>query len=340
MINKKIIPHTDHRLGRNINHDSRSRDFKYNTSGLNIVSAVHPRHISILNQGQVGSCVGNAGIGNLATDPDFTSLPTTLKYSLNETGAVKLYSDCETFDGDGPYPPNDNGTSGLTCAQVLLAAKQISGYTHTFSLNDALLALGQTPIMVGSYWYNSMFTPASDGKLIITPSSGIAGGHEYEVREIDAVKQIIWIDNSWGTSWGVQGRAYMTFTELGNLLTLQGDVTILTPLNLLPSVQVTVSPSNVITAGTTVTFTATPLNAQNPTYKWYLNGLSVGTNSTTYTSSTLTDGSKVYCTMVSGTSTLTSNTINITVNSTPVADTNDITLNAAFKVWQKAKGLS
>ena len=36
--------------------------------------------------------------------------------SDRQAGAYRLYSAEESIDGDGPYPPNDNGSSGLTCA--------------------------------------------------------------------------------------------------------------------------------------------------------------------------------------------------------------------------------
>jgi hypothetical protein len=37
--------------------------------------------------------------------------------------------------------------------------------------------------------------------------------------------------NSWGTSWGVNGRAYFTFDDFKELLAAEGDCTVFTPLN-------------------------------------------------------------------------------------------------------------
>ncbi len=77
---------------------------------------------------------------------------------------------------------------------------------------------------------------------------------------------------------------------------------------------------NSICTGTSITFTATPTNGgTSPSYQWYVNGAAVGTNSTTYTTSSLTTGSTVYCIMTSSDGTVsnnpaTSNTLTITVS--------------------------
>lgn len=240
-IYRERIPSSDPRLRRHVHHDSESRRYPYPTAGLKLVSAVHERHIPILDQGNLGSCTGNAGIGCMGTTPLYEPISAEaplsqvpgplIWYGLDEPGAVQLYSDATKIDdAPGEYPPDDTGSDGLSVAKVLKSAGEISGYQHTFTLQDALLALTQTPIMIGINWYEQMFTPDADGRVRL--SGALAGGHELCSREIDVERERVVLDNSWGgPNWGVQGRCWLTFADFGALLSRQGDVTILLPLS-------------------------------------------------------------------------------------------------------------
>src|ERR1035437_10187506 len=128
MIYKQKIPSTDLRLGRHIEHDSRSLSFAFDTSGLSIIDVEHKRLCPIFNQGQVGSCTGNAGIGAINTEP---FIQNTSYYTADENGALKLFSEAEIIDGGVGYPPEDVGSSGLSIAKALTNSKMISGYQHT-----------------------------------------------------------------------------------------------------------------------------------------------------------------------------------------------------------------
>jgi PKD repeat protein len=67
-----------------------------------------------------------------------------------------------------------------------------------------------------------------------------------------------------------------------------------------PTVSIAASPSNAICAGTPTTFTATATNAGTaPVYQWKVNGLNVGSNSTTYSSSSLANGDLITVTLTS-----------------------------------------
>lgn len=97
------------------------------------------------------------------------------------------------------------------------------------------------------------------------------------------------------------------------------NITMTVNANQVPQVTIAAS-ANPICAGASVTFTATPTNAgATPGYQWRVNGNPVGTNSATYTTSTLTTGSTVECVMTSSAQcntvpTANSNVITMTVN--------------------------
>lgn len=218
------------KLGRNIEHDTRSLTFGFDTTGLEIKDVEHIRLIPILNQGNVGSCTAQAGIGAVNTQP-FIQTPSPY-YSPDETGALKLYSDNELADYGIAYPPQDSGSSGLTTAKNLQKANMISGFQHTFTLEDALKALTKYPLMIGTIWTSDMFHPDLDGRVHIT--GALAGGHEYEVYKNDTKLGIVWAHNSWGESWGINGNFYLTWADLATLLSQQGDVIVPFPLIVIP----------------------------------------------------------------------------------------------------------
>lgn len=68
-----------------------------------------------------------------------------------------------------------------------------------------------------------------------------------------------------------------------------------------PSVSIAITAgTNPAASGSSVTFTATPTNGgTTPAYQWKVNGTNVGTNSATYTTTTLTNGAVVTCVMTS-----------------------------------------
>jgi gliding motility-associated-like protein len=70
--------------------------------------------------------------------------------------------------------------------------------------------------------------------------------------------------------------------------------------NPIPLVTIVANPTGPICQGTSVTFTATPtFGGTSPVFQWHLNGVVVGTNSNTYTSTTLANGASIYVTMTS-----------------------------------------
>lgn len=225
------------RLGRHVHHDPRSRTYGISEDLIpsTYVTATHKVRIPVLDQGNLGSCTGNAAEGFAGTDPVYGAIPATVKArptgdaAADEKQAVALYSAATRLDNvRGVYPPTDTGSSGLAVAKASQAAGLISGYQHAFSLDTALKALAVSPLIVGVNWYSGFDNP--DGNGLVKVSGSVRGGHEFLLYGINAETGHVLARNSWGTTWGVQGAFQFSFDDLGRLLDEQGDATLFVPL--------------------------------------------------------------------------------------------------------------
>jgi len=209
------------RLGRHVEHDPQSRAFLAGTAAVTTVT--FKRHVRAFDQGDLGSCTGNALAGVLMTDPFWVS-----SRVLTEADAVALYKVATKLDNiPGKYPPNDTGSSGLGVMKAAVQAKYITGYAHVFSLDHLLGSLVLRPGILGINWYTSFDSPSSTGECPLTASATVRGGHEVEMFGIDAKKERVWCYNSWGPTWGGRknGTFYFSFKTLKRLLSEQGDAT-------------------------------------------------------------------------------------------------------------------
>jgi hypothetical protein len=224
------------KLGRNIRVDSRSLAYPYKPVSQIQTDGDWQRFVGPFDQGEVGSCTGNAAIGCMATGLYHATYTPDALYSLDESGALGCYSAATKLDTyPGQYQPTDTGSDGPAVAQALKNAGMISGYTHATTGKDARLALGEGPIIVGMKWYNSMFEAGPDGRMTVDRNSGLAGGHEIVFDKIDALKGQAWFTQSWGPSFGVErdgipGRAWFDLDDFEMQVNDQGDATIFVPI--------------------------------------------------------------------------------------------------------------
>lgn len=231
------VPRAGARLGRNLWLDARSLahmvENDVHEMGKSLTNQSWERVLAVLDQGQLGSCTGNAGTGALGTRPFFDVagdvLPSTTDATEAEKFAVQLYSDATVVDGyPGDYPPDDTGSSGLAICKVLKTRGTIKGYRWARSAYGFLRLLQNGPVLQGMPWYKAFFEPDKDGFIDADPhwtSSGIAGGHEIEAVGVeldstDAFDSVITYVNSWGTGWGDGGRFRMrlrTYEQLAGV---------------------------------------------------------------------------------------------------------------------------
>lgn len=205
-------------LGRSVEHDSRSLD--HLVSRLLAAKPIQPvewaRHSAILQQGQIGSCTGNAMAGWMACEPHCTSNDLGAWYT--EHAALCFYGLATRLDSfPGSWPAIDTGSSGLAVAKGAQYLGLIGSYSWAQTTAQLLQALMYGPVLIGSVWLEGMFTPDANGE--VKPTGAVAGGHEYLCRGWDG--KYLLLDNSWSESWGPLGGRFKLSLDSWEILRKQ-----------------------------------------------------------------------------------------------------------------------
>lgn len=242
-----------YRLGRHVHHDSRSLRYAVGVLPKDAIKTVAwQRRIPILNQGNLGSCTGNALTGLLGTDSlgrtatpaivvkaDRFGIFTAGSHMLDEQFAVGAYT-INTHEDDadgipGYYPPDDTGSSTIACGKTAVDLGVATGYTHAFSLDALKSGLQSGPALWGTVWLESMFDPDSSGFLKVDKRSKVAGGHELCITGYEATHKFFTVANSWDTTWGNNGYCYVNEADMKWLLSKDGDAAFLALTNPAPT---------------------------------------------------------------------------------------------------------
>lgn len=233
MVNSLVLPLAErvvrgHRLGRNIRHDPRSLLYRLDVSGLGINDVDWKSNIPIMDQNGIGKCTAEAATKVLSCDPFWPTLTQAEQQFLNDEWSTQFYADETAVDPySGTYPPDDTGSDGLTSGKVAQARGLISGYEHTFSVDDALKGLQLRPACWGTLWKSGMDNVnPSTGQ--VTYTGDVRGGHEIALYKVDVSQERVWFYQSWG-SWGLNGSAWISFDDFAASLKDEGDVTFYTP---------------------------------------------------------------------------------------------------------------
>jgi len=118
---------------------------------------------------------------------------------------------------------NYEGTTVRAGAKTFQKLGIVKEYRWAQTIDDvinSLLYLG--PMVVGTKWTDGMNHPTS-AQHIIRPSGRNAGGHAYLLNGVNMDKELFRIKNSWGSTWGFHGIAYIRFRDFEKLLKDRGE---------------------------------------------------------------------------------------------------------------------
>ena len=208
------------KLGRFVEHDPKSWNYQARRA-TQLKTVLWSHKAPVLDQGNLGSCTGNA-LAQCCNTTKFVHSRLRGRY-LDETAARNLYSRATHLDSDpASWPPTDTGSSSLAVCKAGVALGYLSGYRHAFGFDHFAAAIGLQPVIAGTNWYDSMFEPDRNG--VVTIGGQVAGGHEYLVLGISYRTRMVTCLNSWSKSWGMSGRFKMSFDTFTRLLNEQGDI--------------------------------------------------------------------------------------------------------------------
>lgn len=162
-----------------------------------------------LDQGNTSKCVGFSWRGWLRAAP--------VVYKTVEPSAETIYAEAQKIDPWRDHP--HDGSSVRAACDYLSSTGHIAQYLWAFDAETVIkYLLMKGPVVLGTDWYESMFNVTRDFFAKVDKSSGVAGGHAYLAIGASRNKKAIRIVNSWGQRWGQNGRAWISFDDLGTLL--------------------------------------------------------------------------------------------------------------------------
>lgn len=221
----------DARLDRLIEFDESSREFairqwidpeaKPKTKTWTV-----PTGTDILNQGKEGACPGFAITNELL----FRPVPIT---GLGATFArEQIYWPAQRIDKwqGGAYPgasPRYEGTSVLAAVKTAQALGYYGEYRWAFGESDLALSVSNVgPCVLGVNWYAGMMTLDRGG--FGYPTGAVQGGHCILCIGYNATHGYYTLYNSWGPTWGVNGRLRVKKADMNTLLQANGEAVVIT----------------------------------------------------------------------------------------------------------------
>jgi hypothetical protein len=202
-------------LGRLAHKDPRDHSYLMATRLTDKPARKRPWHLGPnLDQGQTPRCVGysiRGGVLDAAPQMDKAS------YGLSADDIYMMSNATDEWSS-----LQHDGTSVRAAAKVLQLHGLIHEYLWAFDESTVRQwVLTKSPVVLGTNWYESMFTPDSEFQLHI--GGPVVGGHAWFVYWYSATHDLYYMRNSWGSGWGLRGNAYLTSGDLARLLAQDGE---------------------------------------------------------------------------------------------------------------------
>lgn len=176
-----------------------------------------------LDQGRQGACVA-FGINH-----ERAARPVAVT-GITEDTTRDLYHDIQRDDPwpGGEYPgadPQYAGTSVLSGMQAAVRRGYYGQYRWAQNERDVALAVGyHGPVIIGVNWYEGMVDVDTAG--YIRPTGQPLGGHCTLLHAFNRRGGYYVAHNSWGRTWGYNGRAKISRDDLARLLAENGEAVI------------------------------------------------------------------------------------------------------------------
>lgn len=214
-------------LDRKPHFDERSRNFAVSSlfrEEIRPRKRVWTARKTPLDQGSEGRCVVFGWGGELACTP--------YKYEVSDRWCNQEWPHVQLEDRKMGNNWAD-GASVLAGAKAMQTDKKVRYYAWAFGIDDVIQTLMRKgPVVLGINWYDSMYYTNKDG--FVDVSGPLVGGHcilaNGFIPNYQGVGDVVVWTNSWGPSYGVNGRGFIRVSDLDRLLQEDGEACIPTDL--------------------------------------------------------------------------------------------------------------